>query len=438
MKIAKDKTQQFYETYIPCNCSDCRYFIKHFESLHPEICSTLREFGIDPKKPYELISFYHPKERKMEYADCAYLVIGDTFDYEKDINGIKITSTSQNQYPFSKLDEPYFFLHFGPIHMNCMGTSNRHLSYQDKLNLIKKAIDEIDPMKLLQLGCPSDEYIREAELIIDDIKIRKINSIHWKKIQVIFSQQFDEVLPRKICVDIANRIITYLDLKDYIIDFEEIESLKGKVSLQDYELKIQVHDSFIISYVCGHIFINDKFYAEVEDQDLFEFVCDLVEDKDVIFVQYQHKHFHFSFTHASFHYFKVIQKKKYVQHKLKHFSDIELIFDNTQTLYSTEYKDLSEEEIIEMMYQEKIKQEYEKVFYSLDRKKRLLVFKNAMGSYSYFVEKLTIVDPEERKYCSCYAVWEPVFGNPCVSFYESIDDLLKDISYQIKDWKSKE
>ena len=84
-----------------------------------------------------------------------------------------------------------------------------------------------------------------------------------------------------------------------------------------------------------------------------------------------------------------------------------------------------------------LKEKYEKVFYSPDKVKRLIVSKNNIGSYSYHVEKLTILEGEEIYWCGNHAFWEPIFGGGGVSFYENIDDLLKDINAEIKGWIEK-
>ena len=45
MQINKELTNKYYENYIPCNCGDCRYFIKHIETEKP------RDYG-GPFKNY--------------------------------------------------------------------------------------------------------------------------------------------------------------------------------------------------------------------------------------------------------------------------------------------------------------------------------------------------------------------------------------------------
>ena len=45
-------TNKYYENYIPCNCGDCRYFIKHIETEKPELCEYLRTLDVNPLKPF--------------------------------------------------------------------------------------------------------------------------------------------------------------------------------------------------------------------------------------------------------------------------------------------------------------------------------------------------------------------------------------------------
>lgn len=89
------------------------------------------------------------------------------------------------------------------------------------------------------------------------------------------------------------------------------------------------------------------------------------------------------------------------------------------------------------MFNEPIKEQYEKIFYSPDKVKRLIISKNNIGSYSYHVEKLTILEGEEIYWCGNHAFWEPIFSGGGVSFYENMDNLIKDIHTEIQDWIEK-
>lgn len=69
MRINKELTNKYFESYIPCNCGDCRYFIKHIETEKPELCKYLRTLGINPLKPFELMSVHFEKDKRIEYFD---------------------------------------------------------------------------------------------------------------------------------------------------------------------------------------------------------------------------------------------------------------------------------------------------------------------------------------------------------------------------------
>lgn len=431
MKIDIEKNKRYYENYSPCNCGDCRFFIKHIENEQPELCAYLRTLGVDPLKPYELMSIYHEKTRQIEYFDCAYLVIGKIKnDIEKVINGIKVITCSKDKYPLENIDDDYFLVTFGPIVMKRLFVTNRHFTFEEKVTIIKKVIDEIDPIGLLKMHCPNDEYISEAKLIASSLKNKKTCFVNAKLVQDVFNKQFDKVVSLKICNDIAKKINASFNEKDYIRDFEENESLKGKVSIKDYEVNLKIHDNFVVKSTFESTYINDKFYDNIEEQDLIDYLSDFVENNNIIYVQYKHKHFKLSFSHP-FKYFKLIKRDKFSYQKLKHKNDIELIFDNKGVIYSSSG---SEDNIIEMMVNEPVKGKYERLFYSPDKKRRLIISQNSAGSYSYYIERLTVLDTDERVMFGPHAFWEPDYGYGNTSFYENIDSLLNDIKVIIKDW----
>ena len=76
----------------------------------------------------------------------------------------------------------YFLISFGHISINCAYVYNRHFTFNDKVQIIKKAIDEVDPMGLLVMHCPKDEYIQEATIIANEVKIKKANFVKGKYI----------------------------------------------------------------------------------------------------------------------------------------------------------------------------------------------------------------------------------------------------------------
>ena len=74
--------------------------------------------------------------------------------------------------------------------------------------------------------------------------------------------------------------------------------------MNNYEITLKIHDDFIFKYKGYKAYLNDKFYYDIEEQDLLDSLCGFVEDNDTIYVQYKHYHFGFHFGHYG--YFKEI------------------------------------------------------------------------------------------------------------------------------------
>lgn len=121
-------------------------------------------------------------------------------------------------------------------------------------------------------------------------------------------------------------------MKDYFKEFEENEIFKGKVTIKNCEIILKIHSYFVVKYKGNDIYLNDKFYFNIEEHDLFDYLCDFADDNDTIYVQYKHYHFKFCFGYSG--YFKEIKKVKYSLKKLRHKKDIELIFDNRGVIFS--------------------------------------------------------------------------------------------------------
>ena len=286
MNINKELTNKFYESYNPCNCGDCRFFIKNIENNQANIFKYLKSFNINPLKPYELVSIFNEKDRMIEYLDCVYVVFG-TIDNEIEttIDGIKITSCNKERYPLLKTNDEYFLITFGPVYMNYSYTLNRHLTLDDKIQIIKKAIDEVDPMKLLAIDCPKNEYINEPTIIA---KKMKNNELTVKCLKEVFKKQFNESISLKECIAIASKVNIYLYGTDYFKNIEENEIFKDKITINDNEIILKIHDSFIASYNGYNIYINNKLYSKVKEKEIFDYFYDFLMNDDIIYIQYEH------------------------------------------------------------------------------------------------------------------------------------------------------
>lgn len=76
----------------------------------------------------------------------------------------------------------------------------------EKYNFTKKIVDEWDPIGLLAMGCPDDEYSPE---IVDIVKLLpQMQSVEElaSGIREVFLEWFGEHLPIEKCLPVAEKI----------------------------------------------------------------------------------------------------------------------------------------------------------------------------------------------------------------------------------------
>ena len=94
------------------------------------------------------------------------------------------------------------------------------------------------------------------------------------------------------------------------------------------------------------------------------------------------------------------------------------------------------ETVVEMMYDKDLdafSDEVVKVIYSKDRSMRYVVLKDEKGFFTYQLEALYQYDEDEWKYICSHdnalpAMWEPFRGIVGKSFFENMDELLKELN----------
>ena len=94
------------------------------------------------------------------------------------------------------------------------------------------------------------------------------------------------------------------------------------------------------------------------------------------------------------------------------------------------------ETVVEMMYDKHLdafSDEVVKVIYSKDRSMRYVVLKDKKGFFTYQLEAIYQYDEDEWKYICLHdnalpAMWEPFRGIAGKSFFENIDELLKELN----------
>ncbi|MDE6617646.1 MAG: hypothetical protein K2K13_01300 [Clostridiales bacterium] len=136
----------------------------------------------------------------------------------------------------------------------------------------------------------------------------------------------------------AKKIIYDISCQQYLSDlYDELSScdvLKDKLTVdrKNETIILKVHEGFIVKskLTLQRTYINDKFYYDIEDQDLLACYCDFVKD-DCIYVQYRRRRL-LSYLHLSNRYLKEIKASKI--EKYKNDKNVEMIFTNKELIYS--------------------------------------------------------------------------------------------------------
>lgn len=111
---------------------------------------------------------------------------------------------------------------------------------------------------------------------------------------------------------------------------EPILKLFGeKASYSNFEVNIKYHNDFIIKYdfAMQTMFINERYYYSVEEQDLFDFLSEINSDMYYI-VEYKFKRL------STTPYFKFLSKKKTDVNKIRKSNNVLRIFDIHSSIYN--------------------------------------------------------------------------------------------------------
>ena len=145
-----------------------------------------------------------------------------------------------------------------------------------------------------------------------------------------FNYQLDKKTARKIVSDIFGQ----QELTEFFNELCSCNELKDKLSFdrENYLITLKVHDGFIVKsdLAIQETYINDKFYYEIEEQDILDCYCRLVNGKRIC-VQFKNRRF-LSFFGLSSKYFKFLRNEKKID-KYKNNKNVEMIFTNKEVLY---------------------------------------------------------------------------------------------------------
>lgn len=151
--------------------------------------------------------------------------------------------------------------------------------------------------------------VEHLEDVLNECENNLNNFFNSKKLK-------EEALERKSEEDLNEILEPVLNL------FED------KASYSDYEVIIKYHNDFIIKYdfSINTMYINDKYYYDVEEQDLLETLSEINNDEYFI-IEYKSKRL------SSTPYFKFLYKNKTDINKIRKSNNIVKIFDINGLIY---------------------------------------------------------------------------------------------------------
>lgn len=108
----------------------------------------------------------------------------------------------------------------------------------------------------------------------------------------------------------------------------------------EYDLRLKIHEGFVITRHGVNTYINGKVYYDIEDQDLKDTYIDFINNDTKIFVQFKKRNlfkigFHLFDEHG---YFLELAKNESNIERYSKKKNVEMIFDNKTVLYDSKHK----------------------------------------------------------------------------------------------------
>ena len=111
IKIDKEKTLLFYNTYVPYDGASYRNFYSQIKTACEELAVLFARHNIDIEKPWELSSI--KLKNTTEYISCQYLVFGEcSDDFKMKVGNIIVRKELGWYPPVKEYNDPSFVLDF--------------------------------------------------------------------------------------------------------------------------------------------------------------------------------------------------------------------------------------------------------------------------------------------------------------------------------------
>ena len=194
------------------------------------------------------------------------------------------------------------------------------LTNEERISIIESVLNKEDPMSLIQIGAPKNEYLPEAKIILDAIDKKKSAVFFWKEIQKIFIKQFETTIDKDVCKAISKKIFTALYDGLFLKELRKYPELKA---MDDY-FCLKVHDDFTLEWrEYNYLFINGVFFDDCEELDIEEYLPKLISNSEIYYILYKGKK----------NYYKTVKKTNTNVNDLIKDSDVLMVFDNKSLFY---------------------------------------------------------------------------------------------------------
>lgn len=209
-----------------------------------------------------------------------------------------------------------------------MAQSELNSARKRRRKIISKVIAKYDLEDLIKAGFTAEGYDLEVDKIELVLNQRK-NFVGFSDlIKSVFSKQFLTKYPNgEVFIEIANEIIALIGENNFVLELDKLKSLSGKLCVDESgALTCVIHKDFVAKALGGELFLNGKFYDELENIDLRETLVDFSKNDSVYYCQYITRHRWQKSENSLVHY-KIVKKEEYDFHKLPDNDDIECVFD---------------------------------------------------------------------------------------------------------------
>ena len=203
-------------------------------------------------------------------------------------------------------------------------------SHEDIIAMIESSLIEKNPLNLAEEDFQKHKYLSVAKKYFDQLYDEVTYSDYWVRIQNIFLEQFNEKLEKKVCKAIVKDVFCCLKKCESVDDLRQYDCLKN----MEANFTLKVHENFVLEWKdYNYLYINGEFFADCEEQDIEDYLPELLLDEDLIYVLCKHKRA----SIRGISNYRTFNKNKVNIDALVKESNVLAIFDNKKLIYKSDF-----------------------------------------------------------------------------------------------------